>query len=160
MEKIELTQEQIETINSFVQKASNLTIVDCIYLMAYLDEEEKENIIAVDTVINKSNYDQMPDKEKLVYTDKKALKKLMNEYEDTKIEFLKDYNSEYSSLLMYNTEITSAKLLISGQILFDRNGSYKTLQKKVRRYLEPYQNTMEIENIDSINKEKSLVKSM
>ena len=158
MKSIILTEKEIDTINSFINEVTLIPLVECIYVVPYIDNKTNKETCDIVTIYNESLYyngkitgsetvrETKPEKELL----KNTIEKYKNILTEEKFSLSIDDSWNYSICLMHRREVISETALISGTILFDRFDNKTENQNDSKNYLKPYPNIIEIENIDNI----------
>ena len=158
MKTMVLSEEEIMSIESFMQEASNIPIVECIYILPFFSMESKKEEVDIITIWNDSLYynglltgkDEMRDTRK----EWKRLKGIIQKYKQESNEGRLDYSIEdsgnYSLSLMHRREWYAEMALASGTILFDRFGNKTDNIDGALGYFQPLKNILEIENMDKL----------
>lgn len=158
METVILSLQEISLIRSFVQEMFNIPMVECVYLVSYLDDNTKQEKINVITIQNQSLYynKKLTGKETMRNTMteynnlKMLLKKFQKRLENSRLSFILEDDSIYSLTLMHYREIVAEKSLVNGTILFDRFGDKEKNKQRASCMLPLYSNRLQIENIEQI----------
>ena len=153
-----LTEEEIIAINSFIQKASNIPIVECIYILPFFSMESKKEEVDIITIWNDSLYynglltgkDEMRDNRKELKRLKGIIQKYKQESNEGRLDYSIEDSGNYSLSLMHRREWRAEMSLASGTILFDRFGNKTDNRDGALGYFQPLKNILEIENMDKL----------
>lgn len=158
MESIILSKEEILCIQSFIKEVSNIPMIECVYLVSFLDNNTKHEHIDVIAIQNQSLYynGKLTGKETMRNIDtelnnlKKTIKKYRKQFENGRLFFVSEDDSNYSLALMDRREIIAEMSLANGVILFDRFGDKEENKQQASQMLPIYPNILQIENIEQI----------
>ena len=158
MESVILSEEEILCIQSFIKEASDIPMVECVYLVSFLDNNTKHEHIDVIAIQNQSLYynGKLIGKETMRNIDnelnnlEKTIKKYRKQFENGRLSFVSEDDSNYSLALMAHREIRAEMSLTSGIILFDRFGDKEENKQQASQMLPIYPNILHIENIEQI----------
>lgn len=168
MKSIMLSEEEILSIQSFLHEISNIPMIECVYLVSYLEENTKLEKIDVITIKNQSLYYNEKLTGKAISRDTKneqnifniTINNFKNLSKNSRLYFSKADDFEYCLSLMHSREVIAEKSLVSGEILFDRFGDKEENKQRASCLLRPYPNILQIENIEQLknNKENIVLK--
>lgn len=158
MESIILSKEEILCIQSFIKEVSNIPMIECVYLVSFLDNNTKHEHIDVIAIQNQSLYynGKLTGKETTRNIDtelnnlKKTIKKYRKQFENSRLSFVSEDDSNYSLALMDRREMRAEMSLANGVILFDRFGAKEENKQQASQILPIYPNILQIENIEQI----------
>ena len=158
MKSMVLSEEEIMCITSFIQEASNIPIVECIYLVPYFSEKDKKEKVDIITILNESLYYNglITGEEKMRDTkmERTSLQTIVQNYQkkskDDKLSYTIDDDWNYSLALMDRSEWLAEMALTSGTILFDRFGNKTDNRNRALCYFQPKENILIIKNIDKL----------
>ena len=158
MNFIVLSNEEILRIKSFIQDASDIPVVECVYLLPYYSQEEKKEKIDVITIWNESSYynslltgeGEMRDSEEERVALEDIIQKYQHEAEDGRLTFLADDSWNYSLSLMSNREQKSEMSLANGTILFDRFDEKKGEKVRAMDYFAKEESVLEVANMSQL----------
>lgn len=158
MESIILSSEEILYIQSFIKEVSDIPMVECVYLVSFLDNKTKQERIDVIVIQNQSLYynGKLTGKETMRNIDnelnnlEKTIKKYRKQLEKGRLSFVSEDDSNYSLALMDRREIRAEMSLANGIILFDRFGDKKENKQQASQMLPIYPNILHIENIEQV----------
>lgn len=165
MKSIILSEEEILCIQSFLQEISNIPMIECVYLVSYLEENTKLEKIDVITIKNQSLYynEKLTGKaiSRNIQTEQNNFNATINNFEklfkNSRIYFSKADDFEYCLSLMHSREVIAERSLVSGEILFDRFGDKEKNKQRASCLLKPYSNILQIENIEQLKNNKDNV---
>ncbi len=158
MKTMVLSEEEIMSIESFMQEASNIPVVECIYLVPFFSEKSKKEKVDIITIWNESLYYNglLTGEEKMRDTkrERTSLENIVQKYQqksnECRLSFTTDGDWNYSLSLMHRREWYAEMALASGTILFDRFGNKTDNRNSALGYFQPQENILEIENIDKL----------
>ena len=158
MNSMILSEKEIKCIKSFIKKASNINVVECIYLVPYFSTEKKEEKVDVVAIWNESLYYNglITGEEKMRDTksERASLKETVEEYQqksnNSRLYFSTNDDENYSLALMHRREWFAEMELVDGTILFDRFGDKTDNRNRALNYFKQHKNILEIENIDRL----------
>lgn len=164
MESIILSEEEILCIQSFLQEISNIPMVECVYLVSYLDDTTKLGEVDIIAIKNQSLYynekltgsASMRDTESEQYNFDISINNFNNFLKNSRLSFSKADDFNYCLSLMHSREVAAEKSLISGEILFDRFGDKEKNKQRALCLLKPYSNLLMIENIEQLKENISM----
>ena len=158
MKTMVLSEEEIMSIESFMQEASNIPVVECIYLVPFFSEESKKEKVDIITILNESLYynglltgeKEMRDTKSERINFENIVQKYQKKSNEGRLSFIKDDDMNYCLSLMHPREWHAEMSLASGTILFDRFGNKTDNRNSALGYFQPPENILEIENIDKL----------
>ena len=158
MKTMVLSEEEIMSIESFMQEASNIPVVECIYLVPFFSEKSKKEKVDIITIWNESLYYNglLTGEEKMrdANSERTSLENIVQKYQQTskegRLSFTTDDDWNYSLSLLHRREWYAEMALASGTILFDRFGNKTENRNSALDYFQPQENILEIENIDKL----------
>lgn len=171
MESIILSSEEILCIQSFIKEVSDIPMVECVYLVSFLDNKTKQERVDIITIQNQSLYynGKLIGKETMRKIDnelnnlEKTIKKYRKQLENGRLSFVSEDDSNYSLALMDRREIRAEMSLANGIILFDRFGDKEENKQQASQMLPIYPNILQIENIEQVmnnSKETTVLKKI
>ena len=118
MKSMILSEEEIMCIASFIQEASNIPIVECIYLVPYFSEKDKKEKVDIITIWNESLYYNglITGEAKMRDTkmERTSLQTIVQKYQkkskDDKLSYTIDDDWNYSLALMERREWLAEKI--------------------------------------------------
>lgn len=155
MKSLVLSEEEIMSIKSFMQEASNISVVECIYLIPFFSEKSEKEKVEIITLLNESLYynglltgeEKMRDTKREIASLENILQKYQQKCNEGRLSFIKDDAGSYCLSLMNDEELYAEMALASGTILFDRFGEKTDNRNSVLGCFQPQSNILEIENI-------------
>ena len=171
MESIILSEEEILCIQSFIKEVSDIPMVECVYLVSFLDNKTKQERVDVNAIQNQSLYynGKLTGKETMRNVDdelnnlEKIIKKYRKQFKNGKVSFVSEDDSNYSLALMDRREIRAEMSLANGVILFDRIGDKEANKQQASQMLPIYPNILQIKNIEQLmnnSKELTILKKI
>ena len=153
-----LSKEQMNIINTYIEKIKYINGVMGAFVSAF--EDEKKEIPKIHIIVEfDSHFTNVSD-------DEKYLKNLINEFNSDKrnkeLNLIAEFGeiSDFSSLMFDDTNIEMIRTLASGFILFDNNGDMTKKWEEYHEHVDLYNDTITIDNImDIFNKEENKPKN-
>ncbi len=158
MKKIYLTNQEVDTINLFMDDITTISMVEGVYMLPYYAKNSGQSGIYIVTVYNNSkDYNNMVSVDEAVCNSDEEynkinenIKRLNTIYKDERISFSIQNAVDFSTKTINQREFLSRRLLASGTILFDRFGNITSDQEAARRLVGTINNVYEVDNIKSI----------
>ena len=159
MESFILTEEEIQDIKQFLEEAKNIPVVECVYLVAYLDKNHQEKKVKIILIANPIGYfkavhpkapysvAELSRAWDLVgeicerFNEKLAYTRLSSEIESS---------DNYSLSLMHRRELMAEMAIASGTIIFDRDGNMIKNQNSAKGYFDPLEDVLPIGNLEEL----------
>ena len=156
MKSFSLSEDEILRIRSFIKDASDISLVECIYLVSYYSnkkDREQVDVVAITNDIMHYYSILTGEKERSDTLDKDNLELLISNYnEPGRIHFMDSDAKDYPFEVWYYREIHNVRCLANGTILFDRFGDKSMFRDYVIENIGKgeYDNLLQIENIERI----------
>ena len=158
MNSIVLSEKEISFIDSFNQEATNIPLVECVYIVPYIAGEQKEEKIRVITLWNDSQYYNGllngNEEKRNIIRERTELDTLIEKYNqesiNSRVSFTKESSENYTLAFKNDRNLIAEVSLVSGIILFDRFGLMKANRNDALEELYPYNNILQVDNIDML----------
>lgn len=159
MKTITLSTEEIDGLKRFIERAKEVLMLECVYILPYYSKKEGSAKVSVIGTTNITNfYDD------LLLTGGMDIRNTKEEVENLRLitdEFNKEFKDGrlsfeirngdvYSLSLMHRREILAELSLLSGTILYDRFNGMTNNRNHVSKYIEPYKDILTITNEEEL----------
>ena len=146
MEAIDLRENETKEIKSFIEEASKIPAVECIFLLENYSYLERKEIIHVISIYNEGlEYNELLTGKKEerfnesvdeIYKLKSIIKEYNERNKKTSLEFMADDYRDYFISMMNYRQWQSERALANGEIVFDRFGIKTKNQEFARIYFD------------------------
>lgn len=146
---------EIRILNNFISKLKSNQSVECICLVPiYIDkniDSESDNICSIKLYILAKK--ELNDFSKIQKTINSFAKMMFNNKDQIYNWFSVEIDNATYFLSSKNIDKSNySKDLVSSYILYDKNGSFSSLQDKYKDKVKPWNKVVALENIDKIDK--------
>ena len=153
MKNINLTEEEIQVIRTFLSNVERIDIIQCVYILSYFSKEKNMDIIEIVSIVNYSK--RLLENQEGIYNESteylyNRVNNLVKENTSDRLVFTTDTSLNYSIINLNNLNINSEKKLLSSTILLDYFNRFQRNKEIVGEELEPYSKVNTIDNIDEI----------
>ena len=153
---MELTEEEIEGLKSFVKGVKHIPMIECVYIVPFISEATNEERVSVVSVKNNTEgYNRrIFGLGSIRKTDEEENKfrALMDDYDRVfdRFSFVEEDTSRYTLPVKDYRGLVSEMALVSGTILYDRLGSKTIHKEQATELVKACTNVVPVENVAEV----------
>ncbi len=157
MKPIELTEEELNAIHSFVDEVRDIAMVECVYLLPYVNTSKEVRICVITIRNNTPKYNLESSRiysVRKIDDERNTLREIMDYYErelwNGRLSFIEEDSSNYSLSNVTDKKLLSERKIVSGIIVFDRFGHQTENRKNAFNLLDVFPNSLSIANKEQL----------